>query len=349
MSATETIKVALLGASGYVGGEILRLLINHPHFEVVYATSESNAKRPVTRLHPHLRGLTKLRFCHLSEVQPVDVVISALPHGTLAGCLDRIEKLAPRILDCSADFRLHDATHYQDWYGHPHPLPTELGNWVYGLPEKYRAQLSGARRVSGVGCNATAVNLALLPLARAGLLPPQTRVIAEVKAGSSEAGRAAKVAGMHAERSGVVRSFAPIGHRHTAEIEQLHGLREVHISITSVDRVRGATATCQLFPETLPSEIEMWEIYRQATSEEPFLRIVHENNGAFRHPDPKLLDGSNYADLGWAREERTGRLVTFAAIDNLGKGAAGSALQCLNLMFGLPEEMGLRFTALFPA
>ncbi|NQU49932.1 MAG: N-acetyl-gamma-glutamyl-phosphate reductase [Planctomycetes bacterium] len=347
--ADSPIRIALFGASGYVGGELLRLLADHPHFEVVFATSESNAKRPITRLHPHLRGLSKMRFCKMADVQEVDLIISALPHGMLVKRLTDVEKLAPRIMDCSADFRLHQADHYQSWYGDAHPMPDQLGNWVYGLAEMHREELRGADRVSGVGCNATAVNLALLPIARAGLLKAETRVIAEVKAGSSEAGRTAKAAGMHAERSGVVRSFAPTGHRHTAEIEQQHRLNDVHISITSVDRVRGAMATCQLFLEELPSELELWEIYRSATREEPFLRIVHENSGAFRHPDPKLLDGSNFADLGWSRDERSGRLVTLAAIDNLGKGAAGSALQCLNLMYGLPEELGLAFTALFPA
>ena len=239
--------------------------------------------------------------------------------------------------------------HYEQWYGEAHPCPEQLGQWVYGLPEARRDALRGARRVSGVGCNATAVNLALLPLARAGLLPADGRVIAEVKAGSSEGGRSARASSHHPERSGVLRSFAPVGHRHTAEVEQLHGLRQVHLSITSIDRVRGAAATVQLFPEQLPSERELWTIYREATAEEPFLRAVHERSGAFRHPDLKLLDGTNYADLGWARDETTGRLVLLSALDNLGKGAAGSAVQCLNLMHDLPETRGLDFAGIFPA
>lgn len=348
-SSPAPIRVAIAGASGYVGGELLRLLIAHPDFEVVQATSESSAGQPLTRLHPHLRGLTALRFVPLTELQPVNVLVSALPHGALAVRHDELAQLAERIVDCSADFRLRDPEHYARWYGQDHPCPEQLSDWVYGLPEVNREQIRGATRVGGVGCNATAVNLALLPLAHAGLLPADERVIAEVKAGSSEGGRSARSSGHHPERSGVVRSFAPVGHRHTAEIEQTHGLSDVHLSITSIDRVRGAAATVQLFPETLPSERELWSIYREATAEEPFLRIVHERSGAFRHPDLKLLDGTNYADLGWALDEERGRLVLLAAIDNLGKGAAGTAVQCLNLMCDLPETYGLDFHGIFPA
>lgn len=345
----QAIRVAIAGASGYVGGELLHLLLAHPDFEIVQASSESSAGQPVTRLHPHLRGRTNLRFVRLDELQPVNVLVSALPHGALAVRLPEIAPLAERILDCSADFRLQDAAHYQSWYGDDHPCPEELGGWVYGLPEAHREALRGATRVSGVGCNATAVNLALLPLARAGLLPADTRVIAEVKAGSSEGGRSLRASSHHPERAGVLRSFAPGGHRHTAEVEQLHGLRDVHLSVTSIDRVRGAAATLQLFPESLPSEAELWSAYRETTSAEPFLRTVHERSGAFRHPDLKLLDGTNFADLGWARDERGGRLVLLSALDNLGKGAAGSAVQCLNLMCGLPESAGLHFSGIFPA
>lgn len=348
-SLPAPIRVAIAGASGYVGGEILRLLLAHPGFEVVQATSESSAGQPVTRLHPHLRGRTSLRFVPLADLQPVNALVSALPHGALAARLSEVEGLAERILDCSADFRLRDAAHYASWYGEEHPCPERLSDWVYGLPEVHRDALRGATRVSGVGCNATAVNLALLPLARAGLLPADTRVIAEIKAGSSEGGRSARSSSHHPERSGVVRAFAPGGHRHTAEVEQLHGLHDVHLSVTSVDRVRGAAATVQLFLTELPSEVELWAAYRAATADEPFLRTVHERSGAFRHPDLKLLDGTNFADLGWARDERGGRLVVLSAIDNLGKGAAGSAVQCLNLMCDFPETTGLEFAGIFPA
>lgn len=345
----QAVRVAVAGASGYVGGEVLRLLLGHPSVEVVAATSESSAGQPVARLHPHLRGRTTLRFTPLAELEPVDVLVCALPHGALAARLAELEGKAPRILDCSADFRLRDAAHYADWYGEEHPCPEQLGRWVYGLPEAHREELRGATRVSGVGCNATAVNLALLPVMRAGLLPPDARIVAEVKAGSSEGGRTPRPSSHHPERSGVVRAFAPGGHRHTAEVEQMHGLTNVHLSVTSIDRVRGAAATVQCFPDLLPSEPELWAAYRAATGDEPFLRVVHERSGSFRHPDLKLLDGTNYADLGWARDERGGRLVLLSAIDNLGKGAAGSAVQCLNLMCGLPETAGLDFHGVFPA
>lgn len=346
---TSRISVAIAGASGYVGGELLRLLLDHPNFEVVFASSERNAGKPITRQHPHLRERTRLRFASLRDLTGADVLICALPHGELAQRLPELSKRAQRIIDCSADFRLSCAERYATWYGAPHPRPAELGQWIYGLPELNRERLREARHVSGVGCNATAVNLALLPLARAGLLHSTLPIIAEVKAGSSEGGRTARASGHHPERSGVVRSYAPVGHRHTAEVEQAHRLEQVHLSVTSIDRVRGALATVQLLLDKVPSEQELWSIYRDATAQEPFLRIVHERHGSFRHPDLKLLDGTNFADLGWARDERSNRLVAFAAIDNLGKGAAGSAVQCLNLMHNLPETLGLQFAGLFPA
>jgi N-acetyl-gamma-glutamyl-phosphate/LysW-gamma-L-alpha-aminoadipyl-6-phosphate reductase len=289
-----------------------------------------------------------LQFVPASKVEPCDVLFLALPHGEAARRIEQFAELAPRIVDCSADFRLRDAEAYARWYGERHPAPEWLDRFVYGLPELHREAIGAASYVSGVGCNATASNLALLPLARAGLLDADRDVVIEVKVGSSEGGAQSSESSHHPERSGVVRSFAPAGHRHTAEILQATGLRRVHLSITSVELVRGALATAHVFPREPLTEKELWRAYRTAYGGEPFVRIVRERQGTYRLPEPKILAGSNYADVGFALDESTGRVVSICAIDNLMKGAAGSAVQCMNLMCGLDERAGLEFPGLHP-
>ncbi|KPL81571.1 N-acetyl-gamma-glutamyl-phosphate reductase [Herpetosiphon geysericola] len=342
------LSVSIVGGSGYVGGELLRLLLGHPHVEVRQVTSERLAGQYVYSTHPNLRGRTDLRYSPQSSLEPCDVLILALPHGSAAKNIEHYAGLGQAIIDCSADFRLREPETYSRWYGEKHPAPHWLERFVYGLPELYREQIRTTRYVSGVGCNATAINLALLPLVKAGLIDQTKPVVAEVKVGSSEAGAVANDGSHHAERAGVVRSFAPVGHRHTAEIMQAHGLENVHISITSVEMVRGALATCHVFTKGAVNERDLWRAYRAAAAEQPFLRIVHDRSGLHRHPEPKILAGSNYADIGWALDENTGRVVALCALDNLMKGAAGAAIQCLNLMHGFEETVGLEFSGLHP-
>jgi LysW-gamma-L-alpha-aminoadipyl-6-phosphate/LysW-L-glutamyl-5-phosphate reductase len=343
------LKVSVVGGSGYVGGELLRLLLAHPNVEVRQVTSERRAGQYVYSTHPNLRGATDLQYTTQETLEPCDLLFLALPHGSAAKNIERFAALAPRIVDCSADFRLSDSDEYAKWYGGPHPNPEFLSQFVYGLPEINREALKEARFVSGVGCNATATNLALLALARAGVIDPERGVIAEVKVGSSEGGAEATDASHHAERSGVVRSFAPVGHRHTAEVRAVLGIENVHLSITSVEMVRGALATCHAFLREPLAERNLWKIFRGTYGNEPFVRIVHDRQGLHRHPEPKILAGSNFADVGWALDDNTGRIVTFCAIDNLMKGAAGTAVQCMNLMFGFDERAGLGFMGLHPA
>ena len=237
------VRVSIAGGSGYVGGELLRLLLSHPHVEIGQVTAERRAGEFVYHAHPNLRGHTDLRFVPADALEPCDLLLLALPHGHAARAIDRLSALAPRIVDCSADFRLGAAATYERWYGTPHPAPAWLGRFTYGLPELHREAIREAPYVSGVGCNATAVNLALLPLVRAGVLDATRGVIAEVNAGSSEGGNEASAASHHPERSGAVRSFAPVGHRHTAEVQGALGVDAVHLSVTSIDLVRGALAT----------------------------------------------------------------------------------------------------------
>lgn len=341
---------SVVGASGYVGGELLRLLLGHESISVHQASSESLAGKPLSRAHPHLRGLTDLRFCRFEELTPADIVFCCLPHGIAAENWSSLAPLAERILDLSSDFRLRDPSTYVRYYGRAHPAPELLETFVYGIPELNRDAIRKAPRVACGGCNATAAILGLYPLFRAGVADEE-RTVVEVKAGSSEGGRRASSSSHHPERSGSVRSFAPTGHRHTAEIVQaLSNGRpvEVHLSLTAVEMVRGAVATSHVFPKRPVTEVDLWRIYREAYREEPFLRIVKERQGTHRYPDPKLLAGTNFADVGFELDEASGRVVVVSAIDNLMKGAAGQALQCMNLMLGLDERMGLGFTGLHP-
>ncbi len=346
------VRVSIVGASGYVGGELLRLLLGHPRVEVVQATSERYAGRFVYQVHPNLRGLTRLQFTSVQALEPVDVLFLALPHGEAQRRIEFFSQGAECIIDLSADFRLRDPELYTRWYGEAHAAQDWLARFVYGLPEVNREAIRRARFVSGVGCNATATILALWPLFQADVVDRTRDVVVEVKVGSSEGGNRPSEASHHPERSGAVRSYAPVGHRHTAEVIQaLARTGEVpplHLSVTAVEMVRGALATAHVFLKDRLTEREIWRVYRQAYREEPFVRIVKERTGVYRLPEPKILAGSNFADVGFALDEGTGRVVSICAIDNLMKGAAGTAVQCLNLMMGWEERLGLEFPGLHP-
>lgn len=343
------LRVSIVGASGYVGGELLRYLVPHPHVDVAQVTSETNAGRPVRTLHPQLRGWSDLRFSAMAELEPCDLLILALPHGEASARIDGLSALAPRIIDCSADFRLRDPDDYERTYGEAHPAPEWLSRFVYGLPEAHRGAIQAATHVSGVGCNATASNLALLPLARAGVIDPTLPVIVDLKVGSSEAGRRASSGSHHPERAGVARSFAPTGHRHVAEVRQVTGLHQVDLSVTSVEMVRGVLATAHVWLKEPMDDRALWSLFRESYGSDPFVRIVHDRGGAYRHPEPRLVAGTNHGDVGWELGADGRRLVALSAIDNLGKGAAGTAVQCLNLMAGFEEDAGLHSISLHPA
>jgi N-acetyl-gamma-glutamyl-phosphate/LysW-gamma-L-alpha-aminoadipyl-6-phosphate reductase len=346
--SSSKFRAAVVGGSGYTGGEVLRLLTNHPAVEISQATSRSKLGEYVYQTHPNLRKQTTLKFTHPDSLEEADILFLALPHGQAQEQIERFARLAPRIVDLSADFRLKDPLAYQTWYGKPHAAPAWLERFVYGLPELHRAEIAEADWVSGVGCNATAANLALLPLVRAGLIELEQPVIVEIKVGSSEAGVEGNPGSHHPERAHVVRTFSPFGHRHTAEVIQELGLEKVTLTMTSVELVRGVLATAHVQARTGISSKDLWKAYRSAANENPFIRIVKEQRGIYRVPEPKILAGSNYADLGFEFDERSGHLVAICAIDNLMKGAAGSAVQCMNLMLGLDETSGLEFPGLHP-
>lgn len=340
-----TVRASIVGGSGYGGGEALRLLLGHPHVEVAQVTSRQQAGKFVHSVHPNLRGRTAIKFTTPDQLEKCDVLFLCLPHGAASKDIARYASLADRLVDLSADFRLRDPAAYKQWYDWEHPAPAWLDRFVYGLPELQRARMKGAKYVSGVGCNATASNLALLPLARQGLID---RVIVDLKVGSSEGGAESGPGTHHPERSGAMRSFAPTGHRHQAEIRQELGDFELHFSATAVEAVRGVLCTSHVFLKDKLTDKDLWPIFREAYSAEPFVRLVKERQGIHRLPDPKILAGTNYADVGFEADESSKRVVVISAIDNLMKGAAGSAVQAMNIMLGFEETAGLEFAGLHP-
>lgn len=343
---TDKKTATIIGAAGYVGAELLTLLQNHPQVEVTQITSERLAGRFVHTVHPNLRGHSNLRFMARADIEPTDILFIGLPHGSVASDIADYDGLArDLIVDASADFRLRDPAAHGRWYEEETANPEWRSKFVYGLPEVERENLKGARYISGVGCNATTVNLGLLPLARAGLID---HVVADVKVGSSEGGAKESSASHHPERSGAVRSFAPTRHRHQAEICQELGLEEdqLFMSATAIDMVRGVLATCHVFLNQDMDEKSIRKLYRDAYADEPFVRIVMERQGIYRLPEPKVVAGTNYCDVGWQLDNHGRRLVVISALDNLVKGAAGSAIQSMNIALGFEEKAGLEFMGL---
>ena len=340
--------VSIIGGSGYGGGELLRLLLTHPCVEVKQVTSRSHLGEYVYQVHPNLRKRTQLKFSDPAILEAVDILFLAQPHGTAQHHIQEYAKLGSKIIDLAADFRLRDADLYKQWYGEQHAAPEWLKKFVYGLPELHRAELTTASYVSGVGCNATASNLALLPLVKADLLDASSPILIEIKVGSSEGGAEGNSGSLHAERANVIRTFSAFGHRHTAEVIQEMGVTDVSLTMTAVDLVRGVLATAHAKVKQGVTTKDLWKAYRMVANENPFVRVVKEQRGIYRVPEPKILAGSNYADLGFELDERNGHIVAMCAIDNLMKGASGSAVQCMNLMMGWEETLGLEFMGLHP-
>ncbi|HOP46584.1 MAG TPA: N-acetyl-gamma-glutamyl-phosphate reductase [Desulfobacteraceae bacterium] len=338
-------KISIIGASGYGGGELLRLLLGHPNVEVHQCTSERFAGKPVTRLHPNLRKQTSLNFCSTKELERVDLLFTALPHTKFMQRFDEFASLADRIIDLSADFRLKDTGAYKTWYSIEHTQPAKLAEFVYGNVELHRSEMRQAKFISGAGCNATATILPLWPLFRQGIVDTSLPVVAEAKCGSSEGGNAVSEASHHPERSGCVRSYKPTGHRHIAEMQQELG-HDVQFSATSIEMVRGILLTAHVFVNEGITEKDIWKAYRGSYGQEPFIRIVKERQGIYRYPEPKIVAGTNYCDIGFELEGK--RLVVMAAIDNLMKGAAGQAVHAMNVMCGFEETAGLGFAGLHP-
>ncbi|MDP2915729.1 MAG: N-acetyl-gamma-glutamyl-phosphate reductase [Candidatus Aminicenantes bacterium] len=348
----DPLDVSIVGGSGYAGGELLRILLRHPRVRVKQVTSNRCAGQPVAVLHPNLRGLKPLSFVRVDDLEPCDLLFLALPNGASMHDMDGWMAKAPKIIDLGADFRLRDKDHWKRWYGSEHARPDLLSRFVYGVPEIHEDEIRQANYVAGPGCEAIVSILSLFPLVKHRLLKPSP-IIIDAKMGSSQAGRTPSESSHHPERAGAVRSYKPTGHRHAAEIgQELGGLcpnLSLHISATAIEMVRGLLVTIHAFlddPET--DEKDIWKAYRREYGGKPFVRIVKQNQGLYRFPEPKILQGTNHCEIGFEKESAGGRLVVLGAIDNLVKGTAGNAVQCLNLMSGFPETEGLDFPGLHP-
>lgn len=346
------LRTGIVGGSGYTGGELLRLLLAHPDVEVTQVTSRSLARKFVTSVHPHLRKRTALKFIEPGELKCCDVLFLCVPHETSAPATDHYRALAPLVIDLSADFRLRDEADYRVWYSWNHPRPELLATSVYGLPELHRAEITEAPYIASPGCMATASILGLHPMAVSGLLDPAMPIVIEAKVGSSAGGGEPSPGSHHPERSGVIRSFKSTGHRHSAEIIQelsCTGVTpQISFSATSVEAVRGILTTTHVFTRDRVSDKDLWQVYRAAYRDEPFMRIVKESAGIHRSPQPSVLSGTNYCDVGFEADPHSNRVVVTAAIDNLMKGAAGQAVQAMNIRCAFDEMAGLEFSGMHP-
>ncbi|MGX7673996.1 N-acetyl-gamma-glutamyl-phosphate reductase [Plantactinospora sp. DSM 117369] len=340
-----TTTAAVIGGSGYIGGELVRLLLGHPEIELSTVTSARLAGRPVDTAHPNLRGRTRLTFTDPAALSGADVLFVAAPHTETMALLPRLLDRGKVLLDLSGDFRLRDPLLYREHYGVEHTAPELLESFTPGIPELHRDRLTGADRISVPGCMATAAILAVHPLAADGLIDGEVAV--DARTGSSGSGARGGPGDAHAERSGAMRVFAPLRHRHQAEITQATG-HPCRMTATGVEAVRGVQVLCQARLRDGAGPREVRDAYRRAYAAEPFVRIVAQRRGTFRLPDPKILAGSNFCDVGPVVDGGDGRVTAVGALDNLVKGGAGNAVQCLNIRMGWPEELGLGFTGLHP-
>lgn len=347
-------KVGVVGASGYVGGELLRLLTMHPKIELNTVTSRRYAGEYVHRVHPGLKGFIEMTFSPMDadKLASNDLVFTAVPHGKAVEIVKQLYDAGVKVIDLSADYRLKNPKAYVEYYGWEHPYPEMLLKSAYGVPELHREEIRNSQLVSCPGCMAVTSMLALAPLVKNDLIDVD-HIVVDSKIGSSGAGGKATAGTHHAMRYGVVRPYKPVKHRHTAEIEQEVGLlakRDVRISMTphAVNIVRGILCTNHTFLKKPVTVQELWKMYRAMYKDEPFLRFIRDTKGLYKYPDPKFVVGSNFCDIGFDIDERNARVVALSASDNLMKGAAGSAVQCMNVMKNFDETEGLKYTPVHP-
>ncbi len=349
------IKVGIIGGTGYVGGELLRILLLHTQVEITMVTSRQSAGEYIFNVHPNLRGITQLRFVpqDIAELQKnCDVIFTATPHGGSVNLVPKLLEAGLKVIDMSADFRLKNPKDYETWYGFNHTHPELLKEAAYGLPEMHRDEIRKARLVACPGCMATATTLALVPFVKAGLVETN-HIIADLKVGSSGGGSKPTSASHHPERFGGVRPYKVTMHRHIGEVEQeLNALSKEPVTVSftphAVNMVRGILATIHLFPKQSLQLKDVWKTLRGTYEGEPFIRFVKYQKGCYQLPDPKVTQGTNFCDLGFELDPHASRLIVFSAIDNMVKGASGQGVQCLNLMLGIDETTGLKSTGFHP-
>jgi len=334
------IRTAILGASGYVGGELLRLLAAHPQLAPEKLFGESKAGQKLGAVHPHLAAAYPDAIVEkFEETSPddIDLVFAALPHGHSQRLASAILDEGIPFVDLGADFRIDDAATYEHWYGHAHEAPELLGSFVYGIPELNREAIRGAKGVAAAGCYATAAILALKPLVDAGLVEPQSLIV-DAASGVSGAGREAKEATSFSTVDGSFSAYGLLNHRHTAEMEMALGAT-VLFTPHLVPMTRGILATCY---GTATGTSDPLAALHAAYDAAPFVHVTAEP------PATKWVTGSNGVQLTARYDARTNRILALSAIDNLGKGAAGQMIQCANLMLGLDETAGLTSIGVFP-
>jgi N-acetyl-gamma-glutamyl-phosphate reductase len=348
-------RVAIVGASGYSGEELVRLLLSHPGVDLVAVTSRSNAGQSLSQIFPRFASHPKSRQLKFSDPKPADlakeadIVFLALPHGVSAEYARPLFEGGATVIDLSADFRLRSAAVYKEFYAHEHPAPDLLPQAIYGLPEVYRSRLPASRLIASPGCYPTSILLPTLPLLRAKLIKP-TGIIADSMSGVSGAGRKAEIDYLFVECNESVRPYGIPKHRHLSEIEQELGVaagEPVTIQFTPhlIPVNRGILTTLYLAPaehfatpdETARLGDAITECYRAAYANEPFVRVLEGKS----LPDTKNVVGTNVLELAWRLDPRTGRLIVVSAEDNLIKGASGQAVQSMNVVCGFPETTGL--------
>lgn len=342
------IKAGIVGGTGYTGVELLRLLAAHPNVELAVITSRGEKGVPVSQLFPNLRGRVELAFVEpdAAALTQCDIVFFATPNGTAMQSAPALLEAGVKVIDLAADFRLRQADQWQQWYGMPHACPELLAEAVYGLPEANRQAIKKARLVANPGCYPTAVQLGFLPLLEAGVIDPQS-LIADAKSGVSGAGRKAELGILFSEASDNFKAYGVSGHRHLPEIRQ--GLsvatgQPVDLVFTPhlTPMIRGIHAT--LYATLVDPDADLQALFEQRYAAEPFVDVLPPQ----AHPDTRSVRGANLCRLAAHRPQNGKTVVVLSVIDNLVKGAAGQAVQNMNLMFGLPETAGLSGVALLP-
>lgn len=342
------IKVGIVGGTGYTGVELLRLLATHPDVSLEVITSRSENGMPVAEMFPNLRGHFDIAFSvpDIKTLSQCDLVFFATPHGVAMPMVPELLDAGVRIVDLGADFRIKDVPNWEKWYDLPHSCPDAVAEAVYGLPEVYREQIKTARLVANPGCYPTAVQLGFFPLIEKGLVKPEN-LIADAKSGVSGAGRKAAVGALMCEASESFKAYGVPGHRHLPEILQgLNECSDTTVGLTFVPHltpmIRGIHAT--LYSTLVDTSVDLQALYEARYADEPFVDVMPAGS----HPETRSVKGVNHCRIAVHRPQGGETVVVLSVIDNLVKGAAGQAIQNMNIMFGLPETRGLEMAALLP-
>ncbi len=344
------LKVAVVGASGYTGVELIRILVGHPEIEICCVTSRQHEGLPINQVFPSLTGFCEL-ICEPLNVEAIsrraDLVFTALPHKSAMEVVPGFLSAGCKVIDLSADYRLNDQNIYEQWY-QTHSSPELFDEAVYGLPELYREQLQSARLIANPGCYPTSVILALAPLLEHGLIDPNSLIV-DSKSGVSGAGRGVKLGSLYCEANEGFKAYGIASHRHTPEIEQeLSGLSGGDIRLNFTPHLlpvnRGILSTCYADMRESKSTQELIDIYHLRYGKERFVRVMPGN----QLPNIAYVRGTNFCDIGLVSDQRTGRVIVVSAIDNLVKGAAGQAVQNMNIMCSYSDALGLGIVPTFP-